>query len=219
MRFALIVAIACLSGAPARAGDVTYTDYASWSAAMSGTPTNVTIPDPSPSFRIWFGSGSQSVTYAGVTFSTSSGLGNGNFFNVGPLDSGDPAVLSSQLVIPQETTGVPNILTTLPGDVTGFALYYGTFGGSNVTFLLSNGDSVTLGSTGSGYSVPDFFGVTDATPFDSVLMTSSDMVLNLNNVSYAAAGSTGSTIPEPATWLLVTGALLGAALLWRRRVN
>jgi hypothetical protein len=106
---------------------------------------------------------------------------------------------------------VANIQTTLPGNVTGFALNYDTFDGSSVTFLLSNGDSVTLGSTGSGYSVPNFFGITDTTPFDSVLMTSPDWVLNLNNVSY------GTTIPEPATWLLLSGGLAVAAVLRRRR--
>jgi hypothetical protein len=82
---------------------------------------------------------------------------------------------------------------------------------------MSNGDNVTLGSAGGGsYAVPGFFGVTDSTPFDSVLMTSSDVVLNLNNVSYSEAGS---TIPEPATGLLLSGGLLGATLLRRRRVN
>jgi len=207
MRFALIVAIVCLSGVPARAGAVTYTDYGGWSAAMSGTITNVTIPDPGAAEVTYFGHGDASVTYAGVTFSTSSVLGNGYFFDVGTLLSGGPAVLSSQ----QETTGVANIQTTLPGDVTGFALNYGTSNGSGVTFLLSNGDTVTLGSTGSGYSVPNFFGITDTTPFDSVLMTSPDWVLNLNNVSY------GTTIPEPATWLLLSGGLAVAAVLRRRR--
>jgi hypothetical protein len=86
-----------------------------------------------------------------------------------------------------------------------------------VTFHLSNGDDVTLGGAGDGsYAAPGFFGVTDSTPFDSVLMTSSDVVLNLNDVSYSEASS---TIPEPAIWLLVAGGLLGAAVLRRRRVN
>jgi hypothetical protein len=207
----LVVAIACLSGAPARAGAVTYSDYASWSAAMSGTITNVTIPDTSPDPFIYFGSGSASVTYSGVLFSTSSVLGNGYFYDVGALIG----VLSSQ----QESTGVANILTTLPGDVTGFALNYGTFDGKSVTFTLSNGYAVTQSSSGSGYSVPDFFGITDTTPFGTVLMTSPDWVLNLNNVLYGAAGASGSTIPEPATWLLLAGGLAVAGLLRRRRVN
>ena len=142
-------------------------------------------------------------------------MGNGNFFNIGVVFSGLPAVLSDQ----EASTGVENILISLPGDATGFALNYGTFNGSDVTFLLSNGDSATLGSAGTGYAVPDFFGVTDTTPFDSVLTTSPDFVLDLNNVSYGTAGAGGSTIPEPATWLLLSGGLLGAAVVRRRRVN
>jgi hypothetical protein len=187
-------------------------------AAISG-PTTVTIPDPglgnSSIGYDYFGYGNASVTYSDVVFSTSATLSDGNFFNVGLLFSGDPAVLSSQGA---DAPGVANILTTLPSTVSGFAFNYGTFGGSSVTFLLSNGDIVTQGSTGSGYAVPNFFGVTDTSSFNSVLTTSSDFALNVNDVSFGALASTDSTVPEPATWLLLAGGLAAAGLLRRRRV-
>jgi hypothetical protein len=177
---------------------------------MSGGITKVTIPDPGLVYDyIIIGTGTASVTYSGVIFSTRASLSDGELLNVGFGVSGDPAVLSSQ----NQTTGVPNILTSLPGDVTGFALYYDTFDGSSVNFTLSNGQIITQGSSGNGYSALDFLGVTDTTPFNSVLVTSSGFGLNLNNVSY------GQMAPEPATWLLLAGGLAAAALLRRRRVN
>ncbi len=177
--------------------------------------TNVTIPDPGLGtsglgFTL-IGSGNASVTYSGVMFSQSGGQLQLAFFNIGVDWSGYPAVVSSEVL----TTGLANILITLPEDVTGLALYYGTWFGPDVAFGLSNGDSVVLGSTIGGWdSVPDFLGITDTTPFDSVLATSPDPIgLSLNDVSY------GTAIPEPAACLLVAGGLAAAALLWRRRVN
>jgi hypothetical protein len=211
-----VLAVAFLSAAPSHAATVTYADFASWSAAVSGV-TTVTIPEPLDTLNLYdyFGSGTASVTYSGVVFSTSALLSDGNFFNIGTGYSFNPApVLSSQ----EQSTGVANILISLPGNVTGFALHYGTSLGSNVTFTLSNGDIVTQGSTGvSAYSVPEFFGVTDNTPFDSVLVTSPDNVLNLNNVSFGSAGATG--VPEPAAWLLLTTGLAGLLGYGRRRAR
>ncbi|HYW48403.1 MAG TPA: PEP-CTERM sorting domain-containing protein [Bryobacteraceae bacterium] len=209
LRLAPVLAFALVSAVPSRA-DVSYASYASWASAVTGGITSVTIPDPSPNADIFFGNGNASVTYSGVTFSTQAALSNGNFFNVGSLFSGDPAVLSSQ----QQTVGVANILITLPVAVTAFALNYGygTFFGSNVTFALSDGSTITQGSTGSGYSVPDFFGVTSNTPFNSVLVTSSDFVLNLNNVVY---GTASTAVPEPSAIILLVMMLGTVGLTFR----
>ena len=59
---------------------------------------NVTIPDPFPLPYIEFddGFGNGSVTYSGVVFSQSSAYSpDAQFYNVGVLWSGSPAVLSS----------------------------------------------------------------------------------------------------------------------------
>jgi hypothetical protein len=197
-----------VSAASPALADVTYSDFASWSAAVTGV-TTVTVPDPSPQTFINLGTDG-SVTYSGVVFSANSALGNGNFFNVGELFSGSPAVLSDQ----EQTSGIANILITFPEAVEGFALDYGTFSGSGVTFALSNGDSVVQGSTAAGYTTPDFVGVTDSS-FTSVLVTSDDGVLDINNISYAPAAI---TTPEPGDWLpiaLFSFGLLGYGA-WRR---
>src|ERR1017187_6535437 len=102
---------------------------------VSANATTVVVPDPSPLPFIFYGNGDASVTYSGVLFTQQLALGNANLFDVGPLFSGDPAVLSSQ----QASFGVENILITLPSATTFFSVDYGTFNGSAVTFLLGNG--------------------------------------------------------------------------------
>jgi hypothetical protein len=205
MRFVVAAAAAFGFGAPAQAGLVTYGDFGSWSGAVSGIATTI-IPDPAPLGFILIGVGDASVTYGDIAFSQSSLLSNGSLYNVGPLSSLFPAVLSSQ----QQTTGTPNVLISLPSAVDALALNYGNFLGSPVTFTFSNGDSVTLGTTvSSEYAVPDFFGVTDTAAFTSVLLTETDTVdaLNLNNVNVASA----RVIPEPATWTMMAIGFAGLA--------
>src|SRR5215469_2137156 len=145
---------------------------------LQATPlTTVVIPDPAPNAFIFFGNGDASVTYSNVTFVQQLALGDANLFNVGSLFSGDPAVLSSQ----GETFGVANILVDLPNFTTFFGVDYGTFFGSPVTFLASNGATATFGSTAAGYQTLDT--VTYNGPgINWVLITSPDFVLNINNI-------------------------------------
>ena len=195
------LAAVLLGATSAHAALVGYADFASWSSAVSSTAT-VTIPDPSSQNGYDFfgsgpGTGDGSVTYSGVNFSANPALGNGNFFNIGPIFSGSAAVLNSQ----EQSSGLANILITFLKPTTAFSLNYGTFGGSQVTFLLSNGDKLTQNSSMSGYTVTDFVGITD-TAFTSILVTSPDDNLSLNNLVYA--------VPEGSTWFMM---LLGLSLI------
>ncbi|MEH2496252.1 hypothetical protein V1294_002731 [Bradyrhizobium sp. AZCC 1678] len=196
----------------ADAGLVTYADFSSWSAAVPGY-TSVPIPNPTGSEGYDdFGSGTASVSYEGVLFATDAGLGNGVFYNVGPEywgSNGFFPVLSSQ----QQTIGLTNILITLAAPVTAVALNFDTFFGTDVTFTLSNGETLTLTSAGNAYDLGSFFGVTDDTPFKTILLTSSDPVLNLNALNFGAAVS---PIPEPATWVMLLLGFVGIGLFGAR---
>ena len=178
------------------------------SLAMPAAAGTVTIPDVAPGSDVYYGTGDASVIYSDVTFSQSSALSNGNLFNVGSnyYLSNPEAVLSSQ----QQTDGVANILISLPSATDTFSVDYGTFQGSDVTFLLSNGDSFSQGSTADDYTLTDLFSV-DSTPFTSVLITSPDFVLSINNIAFG--------VPEPATWamMLMGVCLVGGGLRMARR--
>jgi hypothetical protein len=171
--------------------------------------TTVVVPDPSPDAYIFYGTGDASVVYDGVLFQQQAALGEASLFDVGPLFSGDPAVLSSQ----EASSGVENILITFPNATTFFSVEYGTFDGSPVTFLLGNGASFTQGSTGSGYVTPDFFSVT-STPFNTVLITSPDFVMNINDITYN--GTTGT--PEPGTLVMLGSGILALGGAVRRKM-
>jgi PEP-CTERM motif len=180
------------------------------SGMASATLVTVVVPDPSPQPYIFYGQGDASVTYSGVLFTQQLALGNAFLFDVGPLFSGDPAVLSS----PEANVGVENILVTLPNPTSFFSVDYGTFNGSAVTFVLSNGQTFIQGSTGSGYLTPDFFSFSDA-PLTSVEITSPDFVLNINNISY----NSGTTVPEPGTLFMLGSGIIGLAGVLRRKIN
>lgn len=192
----------------AQAALVTYSDFGTWNAAVSTTTATVTIPNPLEDGYDYFGTGTASVQFLGVTFSTNGNLSDGNFFNVGPSyvdGDGSPAVLSSQ----GQSFGQSNLLITLTSPTTAFSLNYGTFDGSDVTFLLSNGDMfVRQGPEDLGYAASGFAGAT-ASPFTWILITSDDVALNVNNLVYG--------VPEPSTWTMMILGFMAIGFLVRRR--
>jgi hypothetical protein len=207
----------------ADAGVLYYANLASWSLAVPDS-TALAIPAPVPGPDDWsesqfFGTGTASVNYSGVTFSTSATLGNGHFFNVGPGFEINPGYSAFNGILPvlssqQQDLGVANILITLAVPVKAFALNFDTFIGSDVTFTLSNGETLTLNSGGNAYDLQGFFGVVDDNPFKTILLTSSDPVLNLNALNVGAAVS---PIPEPATWVMLLLGFTGVGLFGARR--
>jgi hypothetical protein len=167
-------------------------------AAGAAHAHNVSIPN----VFYPFGRGDQTVTFSGVNFVQDASIGNAYLFDIF-------SVLSSQ----QALSGVANIDVELPAPTTSVVIDFSTFYGNPVTFAIGGGPTFVEPSTaeyyGAGYVTPDVFEYRSSTPFDSVLITSPDGVLNIGDIAWG--------IPEPATWamLLLGVAGLGAAL--RRR--
>ncbi|MCK1642967.1 hypothetical protein IVA95_36770 [Bradyrhizobium sp. 157] len=208
---ALGAALMLLAGTVnADAGLVTYSDFSSWNGATASY-TTITIPNPSSvsGFDSFPGN---SVSYGGVTFSSDLTKYSGGFFNIGPLYSGLPAALAAQ----QLGFDLVNILINLAGPATSFAFDFGTFDGYDVTFLLSNGNTVIKTSTANGLATSNFFGVTDTTPFTTVLVTSGTESLSLNNIRFGVAVS---AIPEASTWTMLILGFAGLGLAGYRRAR
>ena len=211
--FAIIASLLFVGTTAAQASTAVYSTFGAYSAAVTGLNT-VTIPDDGT----FIGSGTASVAYSGVSFGQSGIISDGLLFNVSTTFSGaSSAVLSSQ----QQTVGVPNIQVGLPGSYTAFSLNVGTFSDGSVTFLLSNGHSFTLNTFGNGYETAGgFFGVTDTTAFNSVLVTSSvldpntDNILSVNEATYGI-----SAVPEPSTWAMMLLGFAGIGFVTYRRRN
>ncbi len=189
------------------AANATVTFFSDLTSFLAAAPPYETIAIPDVGLGTsglgfdFLGAGDASVTYDSVTFSQSALLSNGNFFNTSPFFSGVPAVLTSN----EQTTGVPNILITFPSSVDAFALDYGTFEGSDVTFTLSDGSTTTFNSTGDGYVTSNFFGVVDATGVTSVLITAAGPTDNLSINGVAGVAD----FPEPSTWAMMLIGFVG----------
>jgi hypothetical protein len=227
---AALAAVLLLAGTlNASAAAAFYTDFASWSGAAPGF-TSLSIPEPVPNVIDpdnppnlvqgiqYFGIGTASVSYGGVLFESNGNLGNRDFHNVGPAffgSNGPVPVLSSQGLNEQgQVDGLANILITLAAPVTAFALNFDTFYGSNVTFTLSDGETWTLGSGANGYDLKGFFGVVDNDPFTTILLTSKDVALNINELKFSEAVA---PIPEPATWVMLVLGFFGIGAFGARR--
>ena len=194
---------------PACAGATLFANYGDWSAATARIHTAGIDAGPNV---IRLGEGDVSITFDQVTFHQSAAIsGQSPMFYIpaGYYGAATGAISSQQ-------GALSNILITLPDATRAFSLGFGAWNyphhPATATFLLSNGDSFTLGASGGfNYDVPDFFGVTDTTPFTSVLVTSNEVVMNVGRVAYG--------VPEPTTWaMMLLGFFgLGAALRRRRR--
>jgi hypothetical protein len=186
--------------------------------ATSAAVITVNIPEPSGGNFDYFGAGDASVTYDGVIFSTSSALSDGLLFNVGTAFSGEAfPVVSSQ----SETSGVGNLLITLPSLAKAISVTYGTFNGTSVTFALSNGSTGAFASTGGGYATPDVYNSGLQTAFGSLQLTTGiGDYLQISSLTYTTDDGQ-SAVPEPASWAMMVGGfgLIGGALRRRQRTS
>lgn len=123
----------------------------------------------------------------------------------------------------------PNSVTSLGSSLPTsdyLALYWGSIDGYNTISFFSGaaeiarftGDDIWTPANGAQNSADtnrlvEFF-FTDGWTFDRVSVASSSSAFEFDNVSF---GLLGPKIPEPATWAVLTTALLGLAVMRKRR--
>ena len=219
----LFVLACCLAGLRASAQLNTYTDLASWQAAVNpGSITSVnfegivgTPSDPN------YGLGLNNFTY----YSSPPGLtiGDANFQYTSPTPgllfllgddyyySGQPAELSAQDFGADPPPGDPDGITvTFAHPITAFDMTFESFFGTPFTFTAGGGSyTQTAPTTGAGLG---FVGITSDTPFTSFTVTTpAEFAMSFASLSYGSVPDVFST-----AWTLCLG-LAGCGMFRRLR--
>ena len=217
--FVLAIGLLSLAGPSARASITLESSLAAYSTASSGNTTvNFRSLVPDGSFVHYT---PPTMTVGGVGFAVDPSASDSNLYAVGagmvPNYYGPGTVLSSQ----QASSGVNELVITLSGAYTSFAVDFNslnvsTGGVDPLTFTLSTGDSfVATPVSGSDYM---FQGVTSTNAFTSITISDSlgddRGMLNLSDVTFGMAAA----VPEPSSLALCgIAGLIGTAFAWRRR--
>lgn len=222
------LALLCLAAAPARASLTLLPTLASYNANSIGNTTVDFAGIVAPGgFQLY---NPPTLTRGGVDFSINQATSNGSLYLIGAGYGGPPAafsygngpVLSSQL----STSGVNNLVITLPGAYTSFAvdfksIHYNDQTADPLTFTLSTGDSFQVTPTyGTTY---EFRGVLSSVAFTSITITDSARdgfgVISLADLRFGTASPVAAAVPEPSTLALWAIAGIGTALGVRRRAR
>ena len=200
-----LAAVILAAASSARAASITYTDRTSFLTAAGAVSTIdfEGVLAPGVGFEQIFPP--DGFTRQGVNFNVGVAGGNSLLYVIEAGFYYSTAVLSFQ----QSPTPVDSLVVTLPAPTTAFGADFGAFEGNGWTFSLSNGDVLT--GTAPALDGLAFFGVTSTTPFNSLVISSSNGVDNIDNVTVGAAVASAS-VPEPASLTLIcTGIAAGLA--------
>lgn len=217
---ALAAAMTLTTAAFASAATITYTNQAAFAAATSGVSfttvdfegvaaDNGFVLEPTP----------PGVTLMGANFTIDHSTGNTGFLFVIGDDFyyPDNSVLSSQ----QSTPVANNIVITLPGLENALSLNLGTLeAAESWSWELSNGDTGVLSAP--AFDSLSFFGLTSTSGFNTLRLRgpanpATTDAMNIDDVSFGAGDV--ATVPEPASMVLVSSALVLAGARRRRALR
>ena len=150
------------------------------------------------------------LVYGGISFSSSA-----PFVNVTSASYYTPTIFPSDFITNSFPPGgtINSLTITLPTSVTAFGLNFGSYNGSAVSFLLSNGFSTTIG-TSSNFGTLQFAGFLANQAFDTITLSlpSIDEAWFVSSVTTATA-----TTPLPAALPLFATGLGLVGFVARRR--
>ncbi|MDQ3254692.1 MAG: PEP-CTERM sorting domain-containing protein, partial [Acidobacteriota bacterium] len=218
--FSLIatVVLCCASVMTAQADTVTFGTRAAFNAATTATTTvnfdGVAAPGtaagPLPSF-----------TSAGVTFTAPGNqlyIVDTGFFGFYQFAGANGGVLSTQQGSPTRTLHIvlPGAVTAVGFDTNNFL--FDPVTNLTITATLSNGDVTSYTATPGG----GFFGFTTTPAILNLTMTGTVINIggggfNIDNFTFGQASGGATTVPEPATILLLGTGLAGIAAKIRSR--
>ncbi len=220
--FSLIAAVVlcCASVMTAQAETVTFVTRAAFNAAMTDTTIvnfdgvvapGTALADPLPSF-----------TSAGVTFTAPGNqlyIVDTGFFVFYQFAGASGVVLSTQQGSPTRTLNIvlPSAVTAVGFDTNNFSFTSGT--NLTITATLSNGDMTSFTAIPGG----GFFGFTTTPAILSLTLTGTVVTVggggfNIDNFTFGQASGGGTTtVPEPATILLLGTGLSAVGTAVRKR--
>lgn len=209
------VAISIVSFAlAASANAATYTTRAAFDAATGGQ----TVIDYN---GIAAPGGFVSYANGPVNFGPTTVTSDGTIFVIDPAFYGSSYAGGGFLNVDYAQDGTNTVVMNLGGSFNALGFDFGGLLGNPITlsFTLSNGETFTINSNNSiaGTNMLDFFGVTSAVGFSSVVFELPDAnnFNALDNLTLAGLAA----VPEPMTWaMLVLGfGAMGAAMRSQRR--
>lgn len=219
---ALVTIAALVVAAPASAALTTYTDRTDWLTAAGGTPTTLTFEEIGPRSPVSTGGAAARAVYnpLGISFGA---FTNGQFpliqTDSGAVTTSGTRWLGNQPAIgfDEANNGIDFAFLPSAQPVRAFAFFDVASPGGPDAFRVraydANDGLIGSGDTQENGVTPLFWGFVADTDIARVTITprTGNGYIGIDNLEFVP------NVPEPSTWALLAGGLVGAGFVGRRR--